>query len=216
MPPSESSTITAIEPQAKRPERVSIYIDGEFAMGMHAEVAAVAHLAVGQKASVSDLESLGRAEELRRVRESALKALGYRARSRAELQFRLSRKGYDAELIEEALQSLGRSGLVDDAEFSRSWVSARTGGKPMGPHRIAAELRQKGVARELIEQALEPVDPETELGLALEVGRRKVEPMRCEDPRVARRKLGAALMRRGFSRGVCARVLDILLRDEDE
>lgn len=212
----ESSSITAIEPQVKRPDRVSVFVNGEFALGMHLEVAAAAGLRVGQTVNVQKLQELARAEELRRVRDSALHFLGYRARSRLEVRRRLTQKGYEPELIDETLQALARSGLIDDAEFSRSWVRARTGGRPMGPNRIAAELRQKGVERELIEEALEPVDPETELGLALAAGRRKVEQLRQEDPRTARQKLGAALMRRGFSWDICSKALDILLRADDE
>jgi regulatory protein len=207
----ERSTITAIEPQVKDPDRVSIFVDGEFVLGTHSEVAAAAGLRVGQAISVPQLQKLARDEEARRARESALSLLGYRARSRNELQRRLQRKGYDPELVEETLDGLARSGLINDAEFSQSWVRARTGSRPMGPNRIAAELRQKGVDRELIDQALEAVDPDMELDLALEVGRRKVEQLQGEDVRTARRKLAASLMRRGFSWDVCARVLDIVL-----
>ena len=216
MPDPECSSITAIEPQVKRPDRVSVYIDGEFALGMHAEVAAAEGLRVGQTVNVNELQALARAEELRRARDSALHFLGYRDRSRQEVRRRLAQKGYDPELVEETLQALDRSGLVNDAEFSRSWVRARTGSRPMGRSRIAAELRQKGVERELIDEALAPVDPEAELGLALAVGRRKVEQLRREDIRTARQKLGAALMRRGFSWEVSSKALDILLRAGDD
>jgi regulatory protein len=170
---------------------------------------------VGDCVSVPDLQALARKEELRRVRDSALLLLGYRARSRAELRRRLERKGYDPDLVEEALAALGRNGLVNDAEFSQSWVRARTGSRPMGRNRIAAELRQKGVERETIEQALEPLDPGVEADLALAVGRQKVEQLRGEDLRTARRKLGAALMRRGFSWEIVAGVLDRLLRVDE-
>ncbi len=211
----EPSVITAIEPQVRRPDRVSIFVDGVFVLGMHVEVAADSGLWVGQVVSVPDLQALASAEELRRARESALQLLGYRARSRRELQQRLIRKGYEPELVEAALDHLERSGLINDAEFSESWVRQRTGGRPMGRNRLAAELRQKGVDREVIDQALEPMDPDRELDLALRVGRQKVEQMHGEDLPAIRRKLGAALMRRGFGWEICARVLDILLKQEE-
>ena len=210
----ECSTITAIEPQARRRERVSVFIDGAFAFGVHAEVAAAAGLSVGQVVSTEELQGVLRAEELRRAKESALHFLGYRARSRVELQRRLLQKGYEPDLVDEALSALSRSGLINDAEFTQSWVHARTGARPMGPNRLAAELRQKGVDRELIDQALQAIDPDRELDLALAVGRRKAEQMHEGDPRTARRKLAAALMRRGFSGEICTRVLDIVLRDD--
>jgi regulatory protein len=212
----ECSSITAIEPQVRYRDRYNIYVDGEWAAGVHAEVVAVAGLRVGQPVTLTELQALLRAEELRRVRDSALQFLGYRARSRVELRRRLLQKGYDVELVEETLALLDRNGLVNDAEFSQSWVRARTGSKPMGPNRIAAELRQKGVDREVIDEALEAVDRDVEMDLALAVGRRKIEQLRDEDPRTARRKLGAVLMRRGFTSEVCVRVLDILLRSDEE
>lgn len=216
MPGPESSTITAIEPQVKRPERVSVFVDGEFALGVHAEVAAAAGLRVGQAVDVAELQALAQSEELRRARESALQFLGYRARSRAEIERKLRRKGFEPDVVQAALAGLTRGGLINDAEFSQSWVRARTGSRPYGPGRIAAELRQKGVDREVIDEALAPVDRDVELDLALAVGRRKVEQLRGEDPPAARRKLGSMLARRGFSWEVCARVLDILLRSPEE
>src|SRR4051812_15148686 len=134
----ERSAITALEPQVRRPDRVSVFVDGEFALGVHAEVAASAGLRVGQAISVAALRELAAAEEKRWIRESALRLLGYRARSRAELRQRLLRKHYEPGLVEEALDLLQRGGLVDDADFSRGWVRARTGARPMGPGRIAA------------------------------------------------------------------------------
>ena len=56
----------------------------------------------------------------------------------------------------------------------------------------------------------------TELGLALKVGRQKAESMRGEPMPIARRKIAAALQRRGFSWEVTARVLEILLAPGEE
>lgn len=218
MAASEPSAITAIEPQKKNPDRVSVFLDGEFAIGVHAEVLLAAGLYVGRRISVTELQELALKEETRRARESALTLLGVRARSRKELRVRLQQKGYDPSAVAGALDSLERSGFVDDAEFSQSWVRGRTGGRPMGPNRLAAELRQKGVERELIDEALQTIDPEMELELALTVGRQKVEQMRGDTPaekQAARRKLTAMLQRRGFTWQTCSRALDILLQNDE-
>lgn len=218
MSPSEPSSITSIEPQKKHLDRVSVFVDGEFVIGVHAEVIAAAGFWVGQPISVSELQALAAREEARKARESALTLLGVRARSRKELRDRLLQKGYAPEAADEALASLERGGFVNDAEFSEAWVRGRTGGRLMGPNRLSAELRQKGVDRELIDQALQTIDPEMELDLALTVGRQKVEQFRGETPqeqREGRRKLAALLQRRGFSWNTCTRVLDILLNDDE-
>ncbi|MGV3722548.1 MAG: regulatory protein RecX [Actinomycetota bacterium] len=211
----ECSTITAIEPQARNRDRFNVYVDGEWVAGVHAEVVVASGLRVGQVISTDRLQALSHAEETRKARESAYRLLGYRARSRSELRQRLLQKGYEGGVVEEALAAVDRSGLINDAEFSASWVRARTGSKPHGRTRIAAELRQKGVARDVIDEALKAVDPDTEMDLALAVGRRKMEQLRDEDPHSARRKLGSLLLRRGFGGDICVKVLDILLRSED-
>lgn len=212
----ECSTITAIEPQARNRDRVNVFIDGQWVTGVHAEVAVAAGLRVGQVIGAEQLRELTHAEEVRKARDGALRLLGYRARSRAELRGRLLQKGYDPGLVEEVLAGLERSGLINDAEFSESWVRARTGSRPMGRSRIAAELRGKGVDRELIDEALRGLEPDVELDLALAVGRRKIAQLRTADGPTARRRLGLALMRRGFPPDVCRRALDLLIQADEE
>lgn len=214
--PSAASVVTAIEPQVRSPERVSIFVDGQFTLGVFAEVVILAGVKVGERVSVDDLRALAHAEELRRARDTALVFLGYRARSRLEISRRLSRAGYSPEAIEETLVALARMNLVNDAEFSNSWARARTRSKPLGPNRIKAELRQKGVDRDVIDQALEFLDPALQLELALQAGRKKLDSLRGEEPAAARKKLAAALSRRGFSWDICSKVLDTLLRESEE
>jgi regulatory protein len=164
------------------------------------------------------LRELARAEEIRRAGDLALQFLGYRARSRAEVRRRLGRKGYEEEVIDQVIDRLTRNGLIDDTQFTEAWVRARSTGRAMGPRRIAWELRQKGVDAELVREAVDRIDPETELGMALQIGRQKAESVRGEPMQVARLKIAAALQRRGFSWEVTTRVLDILLApgEEDE
>jgi regulatory protein len=208
--------ITAIEPQ-RRAGRVSIFLDGEFALGVDEAVAAALGLAVGREMEAETLAEVVRAETRRRAKESALRGLASRARSRAEIRRALERKGYESDVVEEVLGELEHLDLVDDRRFSRAWVEARTHGRPMGARRIAHELRQKGVSPDLIEVALEErTAPEGELALALIAGRQTVKRLRSEESRVARRKLAAALGRRGFSWSVISAAVDALLPPEDE
>jgi regulatory protein len=207
----ELCRITAIEPQRRHPERVSIFVDGTFALGVDGSVAVSLGLRVGQSIDLRQLQELARAEELRQALDLSLRFLGYRSRSRDEVRRRLARKGYEEETIDQVIGRLSQDGLVDDSQFAEAWVRARTSGRMMGPRRIAWELRQKGVDAETVRAAIGRIDEETELGLALQVGRQKAESVRGEPMPVVRRKVAAALQRRGFSWEVTARVLDTIL-----
>jgi regulatory protein len=216
LPAREQSRITAIEPQQRQPSRVSIFVDDAFVLGVEGAVAVSLGLAVGQPISEGRLLEVARAEEIRQAVDLALQFLGSRARSRAEVRRRLARKGYEEEVIDQVIDRLSQGGLIDDSQFTEAWVRARTTGRAMGPRRIAWELRRKGVDAETIRGAVERIDEATELGLALMVGRQKAESMRGEPMQVARRKIAAALQRRGFSWEVTARVLETILAPGEE
>jgi regulatory protein len=216
MAAGEQSRITGIEPQRRHPERVSIFVDGAFAIGVDGAVAVALGLRVGQSVDTARLQEIARAEELRQALDRALHFLGYRARSQAEVRRRLLQKGYEEEIVDQVIDRLREGGLLDDSQFTEAWVRARTTGRGMGPRRIAWELRQKGVDAETVRDAVGRIDEETELGLALKVGRQKAESVRGEPMPVARRKVAAALQRRGFSWEVTSRVLDMILAPGEE
>ena len=207
-------TITAIEPQVRHPERRSIFLDGEFAMGVDAEVIARTGLRVGQELTFAELQELARVEERRAARDAALTLLGHRDRSARELERRLLRKGFEPEVVAEVIEQLERRELVDDRRFARTWVQGHTGSRPYGPDRLAAALRARGVDREAIAEAVAAIDPETEAALALRAGRKLVEGLRPPYNPEARRKLAAALRRRGYSWEVIRPVCEQLLGDE--
>src|SRR5437870_5591985 len=112
MAAGEPCRVTAIEPQVRRAGRVSIFIDGKFALGLHEEVAASLGLYVGQTITEAELSAAVAAETRRRARDSALRLLGYRPRSRVEMRQRLLRKGYDEAIVDEALRWLEEHRLL--------------------------------------------------------------------------------------------------------
>src|SRR5205085_5173838 len=132
----------------------SIFLDGEFALGVDGEVVVRAGLRVGQELTLADLQQVARAEERRTARDAAMTLLGYRDRSAREVERRLLRKGFEPEVVAEVIEQLERHDLVDDRRFARAWVQGHTGSRPHGPDRLAAALRARGVEREAIEEAV--------------------------------------------------------------
>jgi regulatory protein len=93
--------------------------------------------------------------------ESALRALGTRDRSAEEIDRRLRARGFPDPAREEVLARLRRTGLVDDTRFAETRaraLAARGEGDAVIRHR----LEQAGIERELIEAALESIEPEHE------------------------------------------------------
>src|SRR5450756_1176516 len=84
----------------------------------------------------------------------AYRLLGHRARSRHELRRRLLQKGHDDEAVAGALERLAGDGLLDDAEFARSYVADKRGLSGWGSQRIRRGLAELGVDRVVIDAQL--------------------------------------------------------------
>lgn len=141
--------------------------------------------------------------------EVALRYLGSRPRTRHEVTQRLRRAGVSEEDVEATLARLAELGYVDDAAFARWWAEQRDRHAPRGRRLLEAELRQRGVPRDVVEEFREyhaaPERPPEDAGLPASEAARAREALERhlrgrpvpDDPK-ARARLGAFLMRRGF------------------
>lgn len=208
-------TITAISEQVRRRDRVSIFLDGEFALGVHAEVAAALFLGVGQRISEARLKEIARAETLARARDRAFLLLSYRPRTEKEVRDRLARAEYEDDVIEEVIAKLYELDFLNDKAFAERFVENRMAARPVGRRALTWELRKKGLDAETVAEAAASVDDEMEREGALEAARSRAGRLAGLEPREARRKLVAFLQRRGFAWDTIHGVLDEIIPSED-
>lgn len=134
----------------------------------------------------------------------ALRVLGYRARSEAEMRQKLQRKGFSPLVTDRTLAALMRLGLLDDREFSRGWVDARTG---YGQIRLRQELRQKGVDHDVAEETIAMArTAEDEFVSARRIAMRAVRTQTPPLDRATMLRLRRLLIRRGFPAEIVYRV----------
>jgi len=191
--------ITAIEPQKQAPNRVNVHLDGEFAFGLSRIVAA--WLKVGLELDEEKIERLQAEEARERAFQQALLFLSYRARSESEIRQNLDKHGTSEPVIEQTIERLRQSGLVNDDQFARLWVENRNTFSPRSKRMMAMELRQKGLDGNAVASAIENVDDES---LAYEAALKRAGRLRDLEWNEFRRKLSEYLARRGFSYPVIA------------
>jgi regulatory protein len=130
----------------------------------------------------------------------AVRFLGTRPRTRWELERRLRRAG-----VEDAAEL----GYLDDGAFARWWGEQRDRHSPRGRRMIEAELRQRGVPRDVLEGFRDehaapersPEDeslPSSEAERASEALERHLRGRPVPEDRKALQRIGMYLMRRGF------------------
>jgi regulatory protein len=160
---------------------------------------------------------LERDDAQRDARDTAIRLLAARPRSTAELRDRLRRAGVESTVVSSVVSRLIADGYLDDLGFARMWVRGRLAVRPCGALRLRAELREKGVAAAVIEQAIREANGEEDAADVEERRARDLVARRlraygrlARDARV--RRLAGLLERRGFAAHTIARVLRTLER----
>ena len=170
-------------------------------------------LSVGDAIDMEEYDQWLLLRQYRHALDRAVAFLAGRARSRREMEERLLRSGYRPCTVEMVLFKLEKEGLLDDADFARQWVSARSA-RRMGRGHIAQELRRKGVSAQEAEEALESLSEEEQLeGAMLLVEKALSRASSGEEPRKTAARITAMLARRGYgydvAREAISRVMEI-------
>jgi regulatory protein len=156
------------------------------------------------------------------ARALCLRLLTARARTRAELEGQLVKRGYPEDVSAEALDRLAQVGLVDDEDFAEQWVRSRRTSAGKGKRALAAELRTKGLDNEVITAALADIDAGAERVRAEQLVRDTLRREKLGDlsdrdteNKVTRRLVGM-LARRGYSQSMALDVVTTELANERE
>jgi regulatory protein len=200
--------VTALTPQQRNKERVNVYLDGKFAFGLSAIVAA--RLKIGQALSDQDVSRLEALDEVEEAYNKTLKYLSYRPRSRAELERYLKGKRVSAEAVASVLERLTQAQFVNDEDFARFWVENREQFAPRSKRALRSELRQKGIADADVQAAIGEVDEERG---AYEAAAKRAARMTTLDRETFQRRLSDFLQRRGFGYGVVKKVVSRLWQE---
>ncbi|WP_042199238.1 regulatory protein RecX [Paenibacillus camerounensis] len=212
-PEGELLEITKVERQKKADHRYIIHF-GAYNMTVHEDVMIKYRMISGNTFMKADLEEIVVADERQRGYLEGLKYLGHKPRTALEMARRLREKEIGETIIAEVLERLQQERLIDDPLYAKQWAEQRINNQRKGKLWIRQELREKGIDKSLISEALENISPEEEMDSALQTGRKKWNMIRG-DVNDKRRKTGAFLMRRGFSGEMVRQVLNTLREEED-
>mgnify|MGYP000860379737 FL=1 len=140
--------------QAKRdPNRFTLELDTGETLTVTVALIADYGLYSGAELDEEALRRLRGDAERARIRARALRILGARAMSRAEMIKSLTSKGEDEAAAEETADWLEAIGAIDDKEYAAS-VVRHYAAKGYGLERIKSELHRRGIGRALWDDAL--------------------------------------------------------------
>jgi len=161
-------------------------------------------LYAGQQLSPDLLEQIQSAGRFREIYKKSLDLLARREHSIWELRQKLRQCFPGFREVEPVLLQLEEQKFLCDERFSLNFVRSRMANRSWGAYRLRAELKQRGVAGQWIDQALASEVDESVLREKAEALVRKFGfPT---DP-AAKRKLAQKLYQRGFSQELINQVL---------
>lgn len=203
--------ITSIEPQ-KSKNRVNVYVDNVFSIGIDEELRFKYKLEVGMEVDDAFIENILRAEEKNKALNYTLNLLSYRQRSEKEIYNSLKRKGFEESYIENAMDYCRENGYLNDKTFAESFIKDKINLNKLGPQRIKYELMLKGISKDIIEESL-IVDSDDQYDAAMELALKKLNSYKNDDKNSIYRKLTGFLGRKGYSYDIISKVLKEILKD---
>jgi SOS response regulatory protein OraA/RecX len=185
----------AAEPDAATIERLRAMLSGTVPAG----------------GTLKSIESEGSAETAgersARAHNVSMHALTRKGMSSAEMTALLLSRDLDAHEVEIEITRLEQVGLLNDHDLASTLVRTLRDRKGLGRSAITAELRRRRIDGAAVEEALEAayeVGGDDELTRAREIAIKRAPQLRSLDAETARRRLGAFLMRKGYSGSVVA------------
>ncbi len=212
---SPEGTITRLDPQANNDDRVSVFLDGEFAFGVHEDLVVRHGLQVGASLTAEEIREIEADEEYVDAKQAALDYLAYKPRTEQEVRRKLQKQDVSRLVIDDVIARLYELEYLDDESYAHDYAHNRFSSKKYGPVRIRRELEERGVDRHLAETAVDELFADKDATAAAWEHAEKRWPRLADedDPRRRRQKLYRYLRRRGFTSDTIRPILDELERD---
>ena len=186
--------VDRVEPSRHKKGRVLVFLEDGACLKLTEQELLDFGLRPGDELDGGTLSRLKEAAGVSNVKASAADLIGKRAMSRRDLEQKLQEKGASQAEARYAAEWLEAIGALDDREYAALLVRhySQMG---YGPGRVREKLREKGIPRELWEDALETMpDPAEQIDRFLESKLRGRTPDEKE-----KKRLCDALARRGFA-----------------
>lgn len=189
--------ITKIEIQKNNKDRVNIYLDGEYAFAINAELVYKENLKVKDDVDIVKLQEVAEKEAYIRCKESAIKIIERSYKTEKEIRDKLKQKGYEEKQINKSIEFLKEYNFLNDNTYAKAFIKDKLASK--GTQKIKYDLMKKGISKEIIEENLLKVDKNEEKEVALNLARKKYESIRKNES--DNYKLSGKLYRFLISRG---------------
>lgn len=195
--------ITAIQQAKKNENRVNVYLDDNFWVGLDKNELISFGLFKDKEISEAEKQQIEHSSSITKIMFKAINYVGIRPRSEKEMKDYLFRKEVDGETTAQILQKLREKNLLSDEEFAQWLVQGRLNSGRYGEMKIRAELMRKGVNKSIIDRTLAELigqdEKENMEEKALEFAKKALNSIKFKDKFDRKNKLLRRLVSKGYS-----------------
>ncbi|EKQ56244.1 MAG: hypothetical protein A370_02135 [Clostridium sp. Maddingley MBC34-26] len=160
-----------MEIQKRNKERVNLFLDGEYAFSISAELVYKEGLKLNNDIDSDKLKALAEKDSMARCKEAGLRIIERTYKTEKELREKLKLKGYEDNAVDYCIDFLKKYNYINDTNYSKAFINDKL--NSMGSQKIRYALIQKGISREIIDEELTNLSTENEKIVAFNIGKKK-------------------------------------------
>ncbi len=185
---------------------------------VHEELVLKFRLVDGKELDESQIIELNSKLDLGHAYQYALSLLSRKSYTTAQIYEKLESKEYELTIIQEVLKRLVDVGLLNDEQYTISYINHHVIMGKKGPNKIKQELLQRGISDRIINQYLTTYEDEIQIEHAIKMANQLIRTNRKYGPHFIKQKIQQYLITKGFNRSVIEAVLNNVefIDDEDE
>ncbi|HAS92148.1 MAG: hypothetical protein GX867_09425 [Tissierellia bacterium] len=208
--------ITKIEYQKKNKERFNIYIDDEYGFAVDISILIKYSLKKGMELDDALIDEILLSEEEISVYNYGISVLSRYFKSEYELRLKMKNKGFNPQLIDNAISILKEHKYLDDERYCEMFINDKINISKHGVRKIKEALYYKGIDKEIIEEKIKCISAESEEERALLLGEKKLLNIKENDNRKKMSKLSNYLLGKGFEYETVNKTLRKLLNADND
>ncbi|MCI9457084.1 MAG: regulatory protein RecX [Oscillospiraceae bacterium] len=206
-----------------RGNKCHVHVDGRYLLTLHIQEAERHSLTKDREVTGAELDLWLLESQTLFAKDYAMAILSRRSISEKELLDKLLQKPHSENIspedweqaAEAAVERMKELGLVDDEDYAGKLARDLSHLRKLGPRRIRQELMQKGVDRELAEEAVEDLDqnPQEDIMELLEGKFARLAQAAAEGEPKEKQRLIGRLLRMGYGYSDIRQAWDLYLED---
>lgn len=204
--------ITKITVQKHNKDRYSIFTDSgageEYAFSVDEDVLIKHQLKKGMELDDLSVTEMLFQDDIRKAYNTAINYLAHRMRSEAEVREHLKKKEVAESVVKEAIHKLYELKFLNDEDFAHAYVRTQINATDKGPGVIKLELKEKGIAPDIISKVVEELSSDTQIEKAIKLSEKYAQKNHKDSSRILKQKIEQMLQRKGYSFAVIRAALE--------